>query len=102
MPSQKLITIAVYAAVATSLGSATQADIQVHDFAVHARFDLTDPRGGPFPSDRFTEFDASQPHGTPCQPPITRLQHAPRRLCRHRDHQYAGRFQPPAADRDSL
>lgn len=80
MPWQKLITIAVYAAVATSLGSATQADIQVRDSAVHARFDLTDPRGGPFPSDRFTEFDATTLTGRPCQPPSTRLQHAPRRL----------------------
>ena len=59
MPWQKLITIAACAAVATSLGSATQADIQMRDSAVHARFDLTDPRGEPFPSDRFTEFDAS-------------------------------------------
>ena len=59
MPCPKLITIAVYAAVATSLGSATQADIQMRDFAVHALFDLTDPRGGPFPSNRFTEFDPS-------------------------------------------
>ena len=59
MPWQKLITIVVYAAVATSLSSATQADIEVRDFAVHARFDLADPRGGPFPSDRFTEFDAT-------------------------------------------
>jgi Bacterial virulence factor lipase N-terminal len=59
MPRQKLITIVLYAAVATSLGSATQADIQMPDFAVHARFDLTNPGGGPFPSDRFTEFDPS-------------------------------------------
>ena len=59
MPWQKLITIAVYAVVATSLGSATQADIQMREFAVHARFDLTDSRGGPFPSDRFTEFAPS-------------------------------------------
>ena len=56
---QKLVTIAACAAVATSLGSTTQADIQKRDFAVHARFDLTDPRGGPFPSNRFTEFDPS-------------------------------------------
>jgi hypothetical protein len=56
MPWQKLMTIAVFAAVAAPLGSATQGDIQILDFAVHARFDLADPRGGPFPSDRFTEF----------------------------------------------
>ena len=59
MPWQKLVTIAACAAVATSLGSATQADIHVRDFAVYARFDLADPRGGPFPSNRFTEFDPS-------------------------------------------
>ena len=46
MPWQKLVTIAACAAVATSLGSATQADIHVRDFAVYARFDLADPRGG--------------------------------------------------------
>ena len=70
MPSQKLIIIAVYAAVATSLGSATQADRQVHDFAVHARFDLTDPRGGPFPSNRFTEFDATNLTGRRVNLPV--------------------------------
>jgi len=68
MPSQKLITIAVYAAVATSLGSATQADIQVRDSAVHARFDLTHPR--PFPSDQFTEFDATNLTGRRVNLPV--------------------------------
>ena len=70
MPWQKLITIAACAAVATSLGSATQADIQMRDSAVHARFDLTDPRGGPFPSDRFTEFDASNLTGRRVNLPV--------------------------------
>ena len=70
MPWQKLITIAVYAAVATSLGSATQADIQVRDSAVHARFDLTHRRGGPFPSDQFTEFDATNLTGRRVNLPV--------------------------------
>ena len=47
---QKRVTIAVCAVVAATLGSTTQADIRKRDFAVHARFDLTDPRGGPFPA----------------------------------------------------
>ena len=62
MPWQKLITIVVYAAVATSLGSATQADIEVRDFAVHARFDLADPRWA-FSQRSVHGIRRDQPHG---------------------------------------
>jgi dienelactone hydrolase len=58
MPKHKLVSItAACAVVVTSVGSTTQAGIQKREFAVHARFDLTYPPGGPFPSNRFTEFD---------------------------------------------
>ena len=70
--------------------------------AVQPRFDLSTPDGGPFPSDRWTTFDWSQPTGLARQPAETGLCRAPVRLRRYRRPQHARRLQRPAADLDPV
>ena len=51
--------IALVLSAATSVGYVTHARVRGREAApaVHARFDLTSPAAGPFPSDRFTEIE---------------------------------------------
>ena len=66
---QKLVTIAACAAVATSLGSTTQAHIQSAISPCMRALTSPTREVGLFPAIASRSL-TRQPHGTPCQPPI--------------------------------